>query len=134
MQPPDRMARTNIVVADDDADTRELVKAALAGFEVFEACNGIELLEVLADAGRCDLIVTDVDMGWLDGIQAAATARTAGLRTPIVVITGITGAGIAERVARIPGAVLLRKPFSVTELIALVAHLTGGACPTTARS
>jgi two-component system, response regulator FlrC len=120
------MVRTNIVVADDDADTRALVKAALVGFEVFEACNGIELLEVLADAVRCDLIVTDVDMGWLDGIQAVANARTAGLRTPIVVITGIAGAGVAERVARIPGAFLLRKPFSIAELIALVAHLTGG--------
>ena len=134
MQPPGGMASANILVVDDDADTRDLVKAALTGFEVFEASNGIELLEVLADAGRCDLIVTDVDMGWLDGIQAAAIARTAGLRTPIVVITGMTGASVAERVARIPGAVLLRKPFSVTELIALVAHLTGGARPTTARS
>ena len=121
------MARTNIVVADDDADTRELVKAALAGSEVFEACNAIELLEVLADAARLDLIVTDVDMGWFDGIQAAATARTAGLGTPIVVITGIAGPGIAERVARIPGAVLLRKPFSVVELSELVARLTGRA-------
>ena len=128
------MAPTNIVVADDDADTRELVKAALPGFEVFEASDGIELLEVLASTRPCHLIVTDVDMGWLDGIQAAATARTAGLRTPILVITGMTGARVAERVARIPGAVLLRKPFSVTELIALVAHLTGTASPPAVRT
>ena len=121
------MTPTHVVVADDDADTRELLKAALTGFEVFEASDGIELLEVLANAGHCDLIVTDVDMGWLDGIQAAATARTAGLRIPIVVITAMTGASIPERVARIPNAVLLRKPFSVTELIALVARLTGAA-------
>ena len=128
------MVATNIVVADDDADTRALVKAALSGFEVFEAADGIELLEVLANAGHCDLIVTDVDMGWLDGIQAAATARTAGLRTPIVVITGMAGASVDERVARIPNAVLLRKPFSVAELIALVAHLTGHARPSRVRT
>jgi CheY-like chemotaxis protein len=119
------MARTNIVVADDDADMRELMKVALSGFDVFEACSGIELLEVLADDARFDLIVTDVDMGWFDGIQAAATARTAGLRAPIVVITGMAGAAVADRVARIPGAVLLRKPFSVAELVALVVRLTG---------
>ena len=118
------MAPTHIVVADDDADTRDLVKAALTGFSIIEASSGIELLEVLANTGHCDLIVTDVDMGWLDGIQAAATARTAGLRTPIVVITGMTGASVDERVARIPNAVLLRKPFSIAELITLVAHLT----------
>ncbi len=118
------MARTRIVVADDDAETRELVKVALAGCDVFEACNGIELLEVLSDIARLDLIVTDVNMGWFDGIQAAATARTAGLRTPIVVITGLAGAAVAARVARIPGAVLLRKPFAVAELVALVARLT----------
>jgi CheY-like chemotaxis protein len=118
------MARTNIVVADDDAETRELVKVALAGCDVFEACNATELLEALSDTARFDLIVTDVDMGWFDGIQAAATARTAGLHTPIVVITGMAGAAVAARVARIPGAVLLRKPFAVAELVQLVARLT----------
>jgi CheY-like chemotaxis protein len=128
------MPPTSIVVADDDPDTRALVKAALTGSHVLEASNGIELLEVLANAGHCDLIVTDVDMGWLDGIQAAATARTAGLRTPIVVITGITGASIAERVARIPNAVLLRKPFAIADLIALVAHLIGCARPSRPRT
>jgi two-component system OmpR family response regulator len=118
------MGRRNIVVADDDAETRALVRDALTGCDVFEACNGTELLEALSDTVRFDLIVTDVDMGWFDGIQAAATVRTAGLRTPIVVITGMPGAAVAARVARIPGAVLLRKPFAVAELVQLVARLT----------
>lgn len=109
----------NIIVADDDAGTRELIKTALSGFDVVEAGDGVELLELLADASMVALIVTDVDMGWFDGIQAAAAARAAGVSTPIILISGKTGPAIASRAARIPDSTLLHKPFSLSAFVAL---------------
>jgi len=94
---------TNVIVADDDPDIRELLREALApDFHVTEADTGIALLEMLAAPRVYDAIVTDIDMGFFDGIQASAAARTAGIATPIVVITAMQEASTARRVARIP--------------------------------
>jgi two-component system OmpR family response regulator len=115
-----------LLIADDDPDIRELLRDALsARFEVVEAKTGIELLELLADPGQFDLIITDIDMGWFDGIHAVAGARTAGVDVPIIVITAMSGPVVERRVACIPGAVLVQKPFSVASLVALVVRTIG---------
>ena len=115
------------VIADDDEDTRELVRAALAGFVVSEAATGIELLEQVARAIELDLIVTDIDMGWFDGIHAAASARGAGVGVPIIVITGSSEPGPLARVVQLPNALVLRKPFSPAELRAHAERLINAA-------
>jgi|GEM_PF-6044384 len=112
------------VIADDDEDTRSLVREALSSFTVHEAATGIELLEQVAHARELDLIVTDIDMGWFDGIHAVACLRGAGVAVPIIVITASSEPGPLARVAQLPDAMLLRKPFSPAELRAHAERLT----------
>ena len=112
------------VIADDDEDTRGLVREALSSFTVHEAATGVELLEQVALARELDLIVTDIDMGSFDGIQAVASVRSAGIAVPIIVITGSSEPGTLARVAQLPNAMLLRKPFSLAELRAHADRLT----------
>ena len=109
---------TRVLVADDDAELRGAVAHSLAleGMSVDEAASGAEALTKLAEGG-VDLLVTDVVMPDLNGVQAAAMARTAGVELPILVMTGRREPWIAESVHRLQCADLLYKPFSLDELI-----------------
>ena len=75
---------TRVLVAEDSEDTRAVVAAILRddGFDVIEARSGIELLNRLGVGdmpaqGSIDLVISDVRMPKLDGIEALAKARKA---------------------------------------------------------
>ena len=108
-----------ILVADDDPGILEAVAYALEdlGAEVIRARSGAELIEHLGTHGPFDLVVTDVSMPWMSGLQAMHSVRTAGLPTPVIVITALEADQVAEQVRTLGrNAVLMRKPFPLAEL------------------
>jgi CheY-like chemotaxis protein len=113
------------LVADDDPAVLSTIAHALArlGYAVARAASGAELVDRLADQGPFDLIVTDISMPWMDGVNAIRSMRTAGLATPVIVITGLAAQEIATQVRALSPAILLRKPFDLQELEAAVASL-----------
>jgi CheY-like chemotaxis protein len=124
----DVLSGVRILVADDDPDLLDAVAKALAHLDalVTRATNGAELIESLADKGPFDLVVTDIAMPWMTGVQAMHATRTAGLGTSVIVITALRDESIPTRVRALgENAVLLRKPFSFTELEAVVLKLLG---------
>lgn len=112
-----------ILVADDDLDLLRTLIDTLerAGATVTRARNGAELIEALGEQGPFDLIVTDVAMPWMTGLQAIQSTRYAGLATPVIVMTALKDTTIPERVGALGAtATLLRKPFELAELEAAV--------------
>jgi DNA-binding response OmpR family regulator len=112
-----------VLVADDDADLRDLVAAKLvqAGLDVITAENGQGALDQ-ARARRPALAVLDVSLAGLSGIDVCRMLRAdpATADTLIVMLT----ARIPEK--DIPGADdWFSKPFSPRELIARIIELTG---------
>lgn len=108
-----------ILVADDDAGLLQTVSEALdrLGARVVRAESGADLVERMANDGPFALIVTDISMPWMSGLQAMHTARYAGVDTPIIVMTALKDASIPESVRKLGRkAVLLRKPFDLAEL------------------
>jgi CheY-like chemotaxis protein len=104
----------------------EAVAVALArlGFEVVRADSGAALVDRLATEGPFDLIVSDISMPWMDGLKTLRSMRTAGLGTPIIVMTALKDQHIPTQAQALgPNAVLLRKPFELDELEAAVAIL-----------
>lgn len=79
------------IVADDDPAILDLVTKDLEsmGLEVMRADNGVMLIELVANQGPFDLIITDISMPWMSGLQVAMSARNAGVRTPVIVMTGL---------------------------------------------
>lgn len=77
-----------ILVVEDDKNTAKLMKAVLShsGYEVFNAANGIEALELM-DRQHVDLIVLDVMMPKMDGYEFAERLRSCGDNTPILMVT-----------------------------------------------
>jgi CheY-like chemotaxis protein len=95
------------------------------GCLVHRAEDGDELLQAIADGGPFDLIVTDVSMPWMTGLQVAHSARTAGVTTPVIVMTASVIP--PTDVEQIGGStVLLRKPFRLSQLTRAVCQLLRG--------
>jgi CheY-like chemotaxis protein len=112
------MSSPRILVADDDPNMLESVADALEGIgaHVTRAHSGSELIESF-ERGPFDLIVTDISMPWMSGLQAMHSVRTAGLITPVIVMTALDDARLADQVRTLGrDAVLMRKPFALAEL------------------
>jgi CheY-like chemotaxis protein len=118
-----------ILVADDDDDLLEVVVEALtdAGAKVASVKSGAELLKRLGEDASFDLIIADVLMPWMTGLQVASSVREAGLEVPVILMTGARDSSLDERVDSIERTVLLRKPFGHGELKAAVEKLLPGA-------
>ncbi len=120
------LPHSRVLVADDDRDMRDAVAGVLQalGADVIRASSGGELIERMADEGPFDLLVTDISMPWMSGLQAVHAVRSAGLATPIIVMTAMKDERIPSQVEALgKNAVLLRKPFELDELEAAASKL-----------
>ena len=115
--------KARVLVADDDAASLALVADALEriGCDVTRADDGNELLQALAAGAPFDLLVTDISMPWMTGLQVAYSAREAGMTTPVIVMTAL--AIDQSQVDALGHTVLLRKPFGTKQLEAAALQL-----------
>lgn len=114
------MDKETILVVDDEKEIRDLIEIYLTneGFNIKKASNGVEALEIL-DKGKVDLIILDVMMPKLDGIQACIKIRNK-MNTPIIMLSAKS-----EDMDKILGLTTgaddyVSKPFNPLELIARV--------------
>jgi CheY-like chemotaxis protein len=117
------MAR--ILIAEDEEALREMCGRALssAGHEVKTACDGGEALDVLQrDAGRFDLLLTDIRMPLMDGIALALAAARDFPDLTIMLMTGY--ADQRERAHGLDALIhdVIQKPFSLATLRSAVAE------------
>ena len=109
-----------ILVVDDDESIRSLVSTLLktAGHQIVTAANGAEAVAVYRSFARCiDLVVTDVRMPVMDGVQEILRIRLTNPDAKFICMTGDSAFCCPE------GVVLLNKPFSVETLISCVDQL-----------
>jgi CheY-like chemotaxis protein len=108
-----------VLVVDDDADMRTFVAETLSddGFEVIAARDGGEALALVEDE-RPALLLLDIQMPGVNGIEVARELRMRLRQIPVVVMTAMPQ---AERQAdRCNAVACLRKPFETGALIRLV--------------
>ena len=118
-----------VLVADDDTDMLAALSDAMAslGFDVRSVDSGAGLIDCLANDGPFDLIVTDISMPWMDSLKTLRSIRSAGVTTPVIVITALTDEQIPNRVQALGGnAILVRKPFDLDELAVAARRMTTG--------
>jgi CheY-like chemotaxis protein len=120
------MGTLRILVAEDDPDLLHHVAQVLEGLGASVTCavTGGELVQHLSSDEPYDLIITDVSMPWMSGLQAMHSTRYAGLATPVIVMTGLRDEAIPAQVRALgERTLLLRKPFGVADLQRAVAKL-----------
>lgn len=118
-------ARAVVLLVDDDPRVRAITSTLLRrlGHEVIEAHDGIEALASAA-ARRPDLVVTDLVMPRLGGLELVKALRADNPGLPAVVLTGY-GTGPDESVAQsaLPDAMWVSKPFHPDQLAERVTQL-----------
>ena len=91
------------------------------GYRTLEASNGVEAVELArTHEGPLDLVVSDVVMPELDGIDTIAAIAELRPDTRYVLMSGYTESGVAERGVERHRAIFLEKPFSVRTLCGTV--------------
>jgi DNA-binding response OmpR family regulator len=110
-----------VLVVDDDWDTVQLVKAALAreGCDIVTAANGAECL-LSIEANRPDLIILDVTMPVLDGYQVLRVIREKPelAALPVIMLTAKRADQDVVRSLTDGADLHLSKPFETEELVA----------------
>lgn len=112
-----------VLVVDDDSLVRDLLCEILTeeGYSVDSASNGIEALEKL-EAGRFDLVISDVEMPEMDGIDLAREMRSIS-SVPLILMSG----NIYTKEESIALAdYFLLKPFEFNDLLSAVKKALGG--------
>jgi nitrogen-specific signal transduction histidine kinase/CheY-like chemotaxis protein len=116
------MRSASVLVVEDEAPVRTVICGYLrdGGFQVLEAANGTEALEVLARSSRPDLVLTDLVMPAMGGAELHARIDTVYAGLPVVFMTGYAPDGLGLRSQRV-----LRKPFARAELEQLLREELG---------
>lgn len=110
------MAR--ILIAEDDASMRHFLARELerAGHQVTAVGDGLEALPHIAEADF-DLLVADIVMPAMDGLELARRAERDQPGIRIIFITGFAAVALNARNQARPGTAVLSKPFHLRELV-----------------
>jgi len=127
---PVRPPKSRVLVVDDDKAVRESLRRSLEfnGYDVVLAADGAEALAGISAAAP-DIVVMDVMMPRLDGIETTKALRQAGNELPILVLTARDAVG--DRVDGLDAGAddYLAKPFALQELLARMRALLRRAVP-----
>jgi two-component system response regulator MprA len=125
-------AKPRVLVVDDDKAVRESLRRSLEfnGYAVSLASDGAEALAGLANGMGPDVVVMDVMMPRLDGIETTKALRQAGNDVPVLVLTARDAVG--DRVEGLDAGAddYLTKPFALQELLARLRALLRRVVPT----
>jgi FixJ family two-component response regulator len=113
------------VIDDDDSFRLALVDSlSLHGFETSGYTSGRDFIAVNGQ-GLCSLIVTDVHMPGMSGLDLIRHLAASGSKIPVVLITAHSEAGLEARAAAAGAACFLEKPFEIQDLIKCIEGALG---------
>jgi PAS domain S-box-containing protein len=114
----DPVATAGVLVVEDDRTIRVLRQRALVrkGFEVVTAASADEALQLLMDHPNVDVLITDLMLPGMTGMELIAHSRAAGIAMKTILISGYT----AQDLALPSDIVFVEKPFTPDILLAAV--------------
>ncbi len=128
---PQMLRELDILLADDVEVNRELVKAVLErhAHRVSEACNGQEALDAYS-SGHFDIVLMDVQMPDVDGLQAAVGIRKlererGARKTPIVAMTAYAGKDDRDKCLAAGMDDYLTKPVKPSQILEILQRYCG---------
>jgi len=120
--------KETILLVEDEATLRELVRTCLqqAGYTVLVAEDGYEAMEIASrHPGEIDLLLTDVVMPGLSGLEVARRLREQRPQTKVLYVSGYLDAATLAPESLGPGAAFLEKPFRLQALTRKLLEVLG---------
>ncbi|MFO0725220.1 MAG: response regulator [Myxococcota bacterium] len=118
-----------VLIVDDSAMIRQQVGKVLraAGLEVFEAVDGMDAVDKLQTLGTVSLIVCDVNMPRMTGLEflEAAQERISRAAIPVVMLTTEGQPELLQRAKRLGARAWIIKPFKPELFVAAIQKLIG---------
>ncbi|MBM9514762.1 S16 family serine protease [Desulfogranum marinum] len=110
-------SKPQILIVDDEAIARTNMEHVLTkeGYQCFTAANGAEALEILP-ANEIDLVITDLKMNRMDGIELLDHITRLNPETPVIIVTGFATVDTAVKALKKGAANYLGKPVNLDEL------------------
>jgi DNA-binding response OmpR family regulator len=118
-----------VLIVDDDAPSRAVLRIVCGarGHAVIEAASGADAIAAVTE-GRPDLILLDVSLPDMSGLEVCVRVRGAGIRTPILMLSGHADPADVDRGLWFGADAYLTKPYELRELIARIdEHLPGAS-------
>ena len=115
-----------VLVVDDSDTVRQQVRQALepAGYEVIEAIDGLDGLAKLRTLTDLALVLSDVNMPNMNGLEMITNAQTEGLTAPIIMLTSEGQPSLIRRAREAGAKGWSVKPFKVDRLLAAITKIT----------
>jgi excisionase family DNA binding protein len=132
-QSPARTAgleRPRVLVVDDEEAVRDLIAKTLtmADYQVDTASDGQGALDQLKDTDF-DLLITDLKMPGMDGLNVIRQARKLSPSLPIIIITGYSTEASAIEAINLGVCGYLTKPFRLPRILSVAARALGEPTP-----
>src|SRR6266540_3342628 len=111
------MGQKSILVADDDASIRSLLKQLLTdeGYSFSEAATGTEVVSQVGESSP-DLVIMDVRMPEVDGIEALPKVKSASPRTSVLIMTAFGSSNAAIKAMELGAFDYITKPFELDKI------------------
>jgi len=115
-----------VLIVDDSATVRQQVRLALsaAGFDVLEALDGIDGLEKIATCSGLRLVVCDVNMPRMGGLEMLEQCRLRDHAVPVLMLTTEGQPALVQKAKQAGAKGWIVKPFKTEMLVAAVNKLT----------
>ncbi len=122
-----------VLIVDDDETSREYLSALLdaLGFVAEGAASGRDALERLSRLPALDMVILDVIMPELDGVETLRRYRAGGGKSPVVMCSALDEADTVVRAMRAGASDYITKPFNAEELREILERVAGRQRATT---
>lgn len=115
----------HISVIDDEADIRQALHEMFVGRGYAVDCFDSAEAFLAAEAARSSLIISDLQMGGMSGLELIRTLRSRGDGTPVILLTAFATPAIRTFAGRSGVAKVFEKPFNSSEMLKVVLEIVG---------
>ncbi|HZN98345.1 MAG TPA: ATP-binding protein, partial [Gemmatimonadales bacterium] len=119
-----------ILLVEDERPVRSTVRRLLErhGYQVLETANGLDALELVTSrGGEINLVLSDMVMPGMGGIELAGRVRTIAPKLPVLLMTGYTEEAISRAGERPLDEHIIEKPFTLTTMLQKVSVAMNGS-------
>jgi len=114
-----------ILVVDDEDIIREVIASKISkslGYDVVQACDGVQALHAIEESVP-DLIITDIKMPEMSGIELLGEIRKRHLSVPVIILTGYGTLEDAMSAIRLGAKSFIKKPFDINHVISMIENI-----------